>query len=313
VGAEAAVQNICPINSKNTSDGGQDFVQALIDAKVPFDCSILIQPQASIITGAGLLSAQLTPVLNSFGARHVNLVAHSKGGLFARKFLQDNAVSDPTAQIGVISLTTLDTPHHGSVLADTVVRFNNSFFGGFTNALLQIFNSVPGFLEQGGDDLTVQGVRAFSDNYLVPPPEFRLVDSDGNLSITKPSYYSISADADLNGDGSISTAEANPYPQLFGNLSYNVIARGKSVSTFTALGLLHANTSSIPNGVIQNDIPVSIPSTRYLMFNEIYSYVGANGRNHQTIRCGQDAVCSTDIAPLVLQQIYSAESQQSAP
>jgi hypothetical protein len=92
-----------------------------------------------------------------------------------------------------------------------------------------------------------------------------------------------------------------------------IVARGKSVSTFTALGLLHANTSSIPNGAIQNDLLVPITSARYLMFTEISSYVGANGRNHQTIRCGQDAVCSTDIAPLVLQQIYNAESQQPAP
>ena len=309
-GPKPAVQGICPPNPKNPNDGGQDFVQAFFDAKVPFDCTVRIDPQTSSTQGAVELAGQLPSILNSFGARHVNLIAHSKGGLFARKFLQDNAQSDPTTQIGVVSLTTLDTPHHGSVLADTVVQFNNSRFGGVVNVIASIFS---GFLGAGVNDLTVQNVRAFNDLYLIPPPEFRLLDSNGNMSVTKSPYYSTSADADLNGDGSISAAEANPYPRLFGNLSYNIVARGKSVNTFTAIGLLLADTSSIPNGAIQNDLLVPIPSTRYPMFTEINSYVGANGRNHQTIRCGQDAVCSTDIAPLVLQQIYSAESQQPEP
>lgn len=312
-GPKPADQSICPQNPHNENDGGQDFTQAFIDAKIPFDCSIAIKPQTSSILGAGQLNAALTSVLNSFGTRHVNLIAHSKGGLFARKFLDDNSLSDPTTQIGVISLTTLDTPHHGSVLADTVVRFNDSFLGGIATVLMSVFNSVPGFLGPGANDLTVQGVRAFNDLYLIPPPEFRLLDSNGSLYKTKPAYYSTSADADLNGDGSISTGEAQPYPQLFGNLSYNIVARGKPVSAFTALGLLHADTSSIPDGAIQNDLLVPIPSARYLMFTEINSYVGANGRNHQTIRCGQDPVCSTDIAPFILQQIRNAESQQGTP
>jgi triacylglycerol esterase/lipase EstA (alpha/beta hydrolase family) len=161
--------SVCVGNVHNTADGGQNFVQALIDAKVPFDCTVQIPPQISSMQGALQLSTQLSRVLQVFGARHVHLVAHSKGGLWARKFLQDNFLSDATSQIGVISLTTLDTPHHGSVLADTVVGFNNGLFGGFVNGALQVFQSVPGFLEQGADDLTVSGVRVFNDLFLQPP------------------------------------------------------------------------------------------------------------------------------------------------
>lgn len=179
--------SICPANPKNPNDSGQNFVQRFIDTKVPFDCSIIIKPQTSSILGAGQLSDALRPILNSFGTRHVSLIAHSKGGLFARKFLHDNALSDPTTEIGAISLTTLDTPHHGSVLADTVINFNNSLLGGFMNAALQVFQSVPGFLGQGANDLTVKGVRTFNDLFLQPPPQFRLSDSNGNSFVTIPS------------------------------------------------------------------------------------------------------------------------------
>jgi triacylglycerol esterase/lipase EstA (alpha/beta hydrolase family) len=310
-GPKPAVSSICPVNPDDTNDGGQNFVQAFIDAKVPFDCSISIKPQTSSILGAGQLNNQLTSILKTFGTRHVNLVAHSKGGLFARKFLHDNALSDPITEIGVVSLTTLDTPHHGSVLANTVVNFNNSLFGGFVNAALQVFQSVPGFLGQGANDLTIKGVRTFNDLFLQPPPQFRLLDSNGNSYITNPFYYSTSADADLDGSRSISSAEANPYSQLFGNLSYNIIARGRPVNVVRALGLLHANVSSLPNP-IKNDLLVSIDGARYLKFTEINSFVGVNGRNHSTIRCGQAPECSSDLAPFVLLQIRDAETRQPA-
>lgn len=317
-GPTPANSDICPVNPKNLNDGGQNFVQALIDTGVPFDCTVTIDPQISSIQGGLALGNKLTTILNGFGTRHVNLVAHSKGGLFARGFLQYNALSDPTTQIGVVSLTTLDTPHHGSVLADTIVAFNNSLFTGFVGAALQAFQSFS-FLRLGANDLTVAGVRAFNDAFLQPPPQFTLLDSNGNQSVTTPCYYSTSANADLDGNGSISTAEAKPYTQLFGNLSYNIIARGKPVNVVQAAGLLHADTSSIPNGPILNDLLVSIPSAQYIKFTEISSFVGANGRNHQTIRCGQQATeqapwcaSTSDIAPLVLHQISIAESSQPA-
>jgi triacylglycerol esterase/lipase EstA (alpha/beta hydrolase family) len=301
--------SICGVTQKNAMDGGQNFVQAIIDSRVPFDCTVKIDPQISSILGAGQLSDALKPILDSFGARHVNLVAHSKGGLFARKFLQDNALSDPIKEIGVISVTTLDTPHHGSVLADTVVNFNNSLLGGFMNAALQVFQSVPGFIGLGANDLTVKGVRTFNDLFLQPPPQFRLMDSMGNSFITNPFYYSTSADADLDGNGTISSVEANPYPQLFGNLSYYIVARRRPVNVFQAAGLLHANVSSLSDP-IKNDLLVSIDSAQYIKFTQIASLMGVNGRNHSTIRCGIAPECSTDIAPFVLQQIRNAEMLQ---
>ncbi len=158
----------------------------------------------------------------------------------------------------------------------------------------------------------VDSVKAFNDQHLQPPPQFRLLDTNGNSLVTVPFYYSTSADADLDGNGSISATEAAPYPKLFGNLTYNIVARGRSVSVLQAIGLLRANVSSLSDP-IKNDFLVPIDGARYFKFTEINSYVGINGRNHATIRCGQQAsVCPADGVPLILQQIRYAESQQPA-
>jgi hypothetical protein len=125
-----------------------------------------------------------------------------------------------------------------------------------------------------------------------------------------PFYYSTSADADKDGNGSINATEAAPYPQFYGNLTYNIVARGKPVGVFRALGLLKANVASLPTP-IKNDFIVPIDSARYTGFSEINSYVGpgigpgTNGRNHSTIR-------TPDVAALVLQSIRDAESHQPA-
>ncbi len=183
---------VCPSDPKNSSNGGPDFVQALKDANAPFDCSIKIDPQATTDEGAAELFNKLPAILSSFGTRHLHLIAHSKGGLFSREFLQKNAESDPTAQIGVISLTTLETPHHGSVLSDTVVasREDPSVLPliGRINPIYY-FLTKSGFFGVGNDDMTVSKVsQGFNQTYLQPPPQFMLIDTSTppNIFYTTP-------------------------------------------------------------------------------------------------------------------------------
>ena len=63
----------CPKNPRRQGDGGQNFVQPLKDSKAPFDCSIMIDSQASNNQGAQSVGTDLPAVLKSFGSRHVNL------------------------------------------------------------------------------------------------------------------------------------------------------------------------------------------------------------------------------------------------
>ncbi|MGI8746213.1 MAG: esterase/lipase family protein [Bryobacteraceae bacterium] len=131
-GPKPAVSSICTPNRDDSSDGGQNFVGLLMNMKIPFDCQTRIDPQVSIEKGSAVLSDNIYRVGGEFGSpyAHVHLVAHSKGGLFVRRFLQMNRDQPKGNQTPVVlSLTTLDTPHHGSSLADSVYAWNTTRTG----------------------------------------------------------------------------------------------------------------------------------------------------------------------------------------
>jgi hypothetical protein len=295
----------CPANlDPNNTQGELNFVQAFVDAHAPFDCTINVGPQVTTDQGASLVKTNLQPVLDTFGTRHVNLVAHSKGGLYVREFLALNAADDPTQRIGVVSATTLDTPHRGSVLASTVAYYNTF---APTAVLIEFARSIRppvGFLDKGANDMTPKALAGFNRKYETPPQQFILSDSSGNVSVTTPSYFSTSADADKNHDGKISQDEASPpYGTIFGNFAYQTVARGVPVTTLAVAGLRVLQSVNNDPKAFLNDCLVPIYSAKYPGLTEIQSYYGAQGRNHGTIR-------SSDVAGRVLQYIVSAESQQ---
>jgi triacylglycerol esterase/lipase EstA (alpha/beta hydrolase family) len=305
--------NNCKANSVKVA-GQLNFAQAFVDAHAPFDCSIDVGQQVTIDSGARSLQAQLKGILGTFGVRHVNLIGHSKGGLFIREFLQLNADDDPTKMIGVISATTLDTPHRGSVLATMVANFNTPPIGRAVMKFIERLGIDDGFLQVGADDLTPQKVNAFNQSYPSPPETFTLSDANGNSFVTQPQYFSTSADADQDNDRKISTGEASPYPQAFANFAYQVLARGQAVSLLAAGRLIVASAPS--SGLFNlNDCLVSIGSAQYPgSFTQINSYVGDScsplttgcGRNHTSIR-------EPDVATFVLQNaITLAQNQQPA-
>ena len=72
----------------------------------------------SVESNARQLEACLNDVLEKTGAEKVNIIAHSKGGLEARYLISTMGYGDKIA-----SLTTLSTPHNGSVTVDKLLRF----------------------------------------------------------------------------------------------------------------------------------------------------------------------------------------------
>jgi len=67
-------------------------------------------------SNAELLKKTVDSVLNETGAEKVNLIAHSKGGLEARYMISMLNMADKVA-----SLTTLATPHRGSIHASLIL------------------------------------------------------------------------------------------------------------------------------------------------------------------------------------------------
>lgn len=127
----------------------------------------------SIVDNAAQLKNSVRDVLARTGAEKVNLIAHSKGGIEARYMISKLDMAARAA-----SLTTLATPHRGSLSMDKV-RANA---GPLYKSLLAIFNTMLWF--DGGEgnrslktyeQLTADYMQVF--NELVPNAEGVLYQS----------------------------------------------------------------------------------------------------------------------------------------
>lgn len=103
--------------SGNRKPENQRFVYPFIQQKIPYDHSLSLAPPAAPIDDhLDQLVSGIPHVAAKFGAKHIHIVAHSKGGLDTRKFLA--VMKEKNIDLAVLSLTTLSTPHQGSPGAD---------------------------------------------------------------------------------------------------------------------------------------------------------------------------------------------------
>lgn len=72
----------------------------------------------SVENNAAQLRRRLDEILSETGAEKVNIIAHSKGGLEARYLISTMGCGDRIA-----TLTTLSTPHNGSLTVDKLLKF----------------------------------------------------------------------------------------------------------------------------------------------------------------------------------------------
>lgn len=72
---------------------------------------------ASIENNARTIGESLVQALKQSHAEKVNIIAHSKGGLEARYLISTLGMASKVA-----SLTTINTPHHGSVTVDKLLK-----------------------------------------------------------------------------------------------------------------------------------------------------------------------------------------------
>lgn len=279
-----------------------NFVQPFKDQKIPFDNSIAMT--TSTISAHGDLLANLIPAkAREFGARHVHIIAHSKGGLDTRDFLARTIPGN----FGVLSLTTLSTPHHGSVGADYVldaVNANSVFSDSFIRTKLA--QKLPP--DAGTPNLRVSFVENFNlQNGPLLPRQFTV---DGETNSIQ--YFSFSADANLDdstsifGNPTIQRNEINGTPEvnnLRGPLVMEQVYRlmgevaSTRLETKTILGFTVYVVKETPTQTFQfNDFLVTINSARFNGFTEILS----TKANHATI-------ANMDIANQAITKIKSVQ------
>jgi triacylglycerol lipase len=181
----------------NNSDGAfferQGFVGWLRTHGIPYDNSISMST-APVAGNSGVLDTLLPAIVASFGVDSIHLVAHSKGGLDSRDYLA-NYQGAHDAEFKILSLTTLSTPHNGSVLADVKLGYDAaarvtshisfSGFPGFTESV-----AAASVADAGLPNLSVAYVASFNPGNLARLP-----------ATTK--FNTVAADADTNGNGEI--------------------------------------------------------------------------------------------------------------
>jgi triacylglycerol lipase len=92
------------------------------------------------------LAAEIDGVLAKTGAKKVNVVAHSMGGLDAREVVSGLGYGDRVA-----SVTTISTPHRGSAVADVSLRFLPGEAGAALDAFGKLIERSRGEIEASVD------------------------------------------------------------------------------------------------------------------------------------------------------------------
>lgn len=185
---DATIDNTDPLFLKGTILSFNDSIE--VNGARLNDCAFLKFPP-DLIPFLSYPPSCIPDIARRFGVDSLHFVAHSKGGLDAREYL---AKYSRGSGISVLSLTTLSTPHQGTVLADLVIAAKQLSFDQIWAstgpprdarwaAWVVWFQPYP-----STRDLTTYAVRDFNrQNYPALPPGIF--------------YKTVTANADTNGTG----------------------------------------------------------------------------------------------------------------
>ena len=118
-------------------------------------------------TRAEQLKARINEAISITGVDRVHIIAHSMGGLDARHMIVDKGMSEKVA-----SLTTIGTPHLGTILADSLLGAGGKFLQHMVKPVLNI---------DGFTDLTITACEQFNK---------RAEDQEARNSVVYQTYSS---------------------------------------------------------------------------------------------------------------------------
>lgn len=270
------------------------FTSHLQGAKVPFEHQIIVSGTGSITDNATVLATTLSGLAKEFGVHSAHLVGHSKGGLDIRRYLSTHYDED---ELSILSLSTLNTPHHGSILADLIVAFHDNEDAQSEDPELQQFLTGYWWLQSflpisdAVRDLQVSVADEFNAANALP----------GGVQMR-----TFGSDADANDDGTIQDTEVaglveQNVPASAANLCYGIVATTASISVQNKTGapfglnewsvVTPVTTAAKPNDIIVTDESARHPAA--------VSHSGPLNANHGTIK-------SAATAAAVLANIKSA-------
>jgi hypothetical protein len=294
------------------------FVSPFDFGRYPYDFSVDLRPESNTQDDGETLLDQLHQKAAEFGANHLHIVAHSKGGLnsrYALQVLNAQARLQP-ASLGVYSLTTLSTPHKGSANADYYVDSQFAPLTGNSNNLRVAAAKARRLGPADGSiaDLRVSSVLAFNqgETQRPLPTSFKVNGVKNGVK-----YYAVSADAsESSSSHQLSTADILAMPVIVSGTSptvaqvnlalyqqvYQLMGEVTSTQFLQGSGTVVEHTSAFqPNdlAVTRASANYTSPSTPPVAFEEI---VFLQGQNHSSESNSLNGVALT-----IVQKIRSAQ------
>lgn len=297
----AAVAPILLVHGTNANSSSWDpnFTAFFAASRAPWTRDINLTPNGSILGNGRELSARVRALAAGFGAKKVHLICHSKGGLDTRAYLNNHYEPDT---VKVLSVTTLGTPHHGTIVSDIIVAGRTTEDAESSDADIEYLLSHDYFFLSTpqppaiNDQMTASMAR-FNATYPSVPSEVR--------------FYNYGGDADLNNNGRITAAEAAPLVEsgwvsdatlaTAATAMYRAIGRVASISitpgTRGPWGINHFTSIEIASTnqpFHENDLVTSVPSSRA----PGGTYLGTRDANHSSMK-------SQALAQTILNRIKS--------
>lgn len=296
----AAVAPILMVHGTNAaSDSWEpDFTTFFGNSRAPWSNDINLTPNGSILGNGRELQARVHQLAAGFGAKKVHLICHSKGGLDTRAYLNNHYQPNT---VKVLSVYTLGTPHHGTIVSDIIVARRTTTDPESSDPDIDYlmshdywFLSTP---QPPAINNQMTGAMArFNQQYPSVPSNVR--------------FYNYGGDADLNNSGRISAAEALPLipgmvpdgmASAAGTAMYRAIGRIASISITPGQrglwGLDHytkIEVAATNQPFHLNDLVTSVPSAR----SPGGTYLGTRDGNHSSIK-------SQALAQTILNRIRS--------
>ena len=196
-----AIAPILMVHGTNSSSGmwGGSFVPYFESLGIPHDATIDLIPNGSIAGNGMMLANRVQARAAAFGTKRVHLIAHSKGGNDAREYVTRN-YNESLAK--VLSLYTLSTPINGTIIADIIHKSRTTPNSISSN---QDIRSLMAYDFSIFDTPCCEALKDNRSAYMRNTYNPNLPVIPGHIK-----YYNFAADADLNDDGHISSAEFTP-------------------------------------------------------------------------------------------------------
>ena len=262
---------------------------------------INLQKNGGILTNGDLLATRVQQLADMFGAKKCHIIAHSKGGLDTRAYLNMGYNPD---KLKVLSVYTLSTPHHGTIESDIIVAKRAATNPESSNP------DIKYLIDHDYSLLSTPQEPAIGEQTTVSMASFNALfpSVPGDVK-----FYNYGADADLNHNGHIEANEtAEMIESIFlsdatkaaaGTAMYRAIGNVASIkvsvgtrpgriwgtNTFTSIEVAATN-----NPLAVNDMVVSVASAH----SPGGIFLAQLGANHSSIK-------STALASTIFQHILS--------